>query len=108
MKRRDLARPVAVVCLAGAVLSGCGRQAPPTEPPTQANPFAGQPFVLVPGEDGNLEPRASDGKPLERSDGPPADGIEAIRNLSQAVVVTIEGSCYHWVYINGHWYKVPC
>jgi hypothetical protein len=108
MKRRDLTRPVAVVCLAAAVLSGCGRQAPPTEPPMQANPFVGLPFVLVPGADGTLEPRTADGKPLEPSDGPPGDGIKAIRNLSQAAVVTIEGSCYHWVYINGQWYKAPC
>lgn len=108
MKRCDLIRRLAVVSLVGVALSGCGRETPPAEPPPQTNPFADVPFVLVPDENGNLQPRTADGKPLEPSDGPPGDGIKAIRNLGQAVVITVEGSCYHWVYINGHWYKVPC
>lgn len=108
MKGRDLARRLAVVGLVGVALSGCGRETPPAEPPPRNNPFDGVPFVLVPDENGRLQPRTADGRPLEPSDGAPGDGIKAIRNLSQAVVITIEGSCYHWVYINGHWYKVPC
>ncbi|MFP5463677.1 MAG: hypothetical protein ACLGHR_02715 [Gammaproteobacteria bacterium] len=96
----------AVVCLVAASLSGCGKEAPSAEPPP--NPFAGLPFVLVPGPDGSLLPRSADGKPLEASKTPPVDGIRAIRNLRQAVVLTIEGSCYHWIYVNGTWYKVPC
>ncbi|HCO42936.1 MAG TPA: hypothetical protein DCZ11_11695 [Gammaproteobacteria bacterium] len=108
MKRCDLIRRFAVVSLAGVALSGCGRETPPAEPSPQTNPFAGLPFVLVPDKDGNLQPRTADGKPLEPREGPPGDGIKAIRNLGQAVVITIEGSCYHWVYVNGHWYRVPC
>ena len=97
----------AVACLVAASLSGCGKETPPpAEPPP--NPFAGLPFVLVPGPDGSLVPRTAGGKPLEPSKTPPADGIKAIRNLSQAVVLTIEGSCYHWVYVSGQWYKIPC
>ena len=98
---------IAVACLAVASLSGCGKETPPSaeQPP---NPFAGVPFVLVPGPDGSLVPRSADGKALEPSATPPTEGIKAIRNLSQAVVLTIDGSCYHWVYVNGRWYKVPC
>ncbi len=97
----------AAVLLIGAGLSSCGKDRS-TEPPPQANPFAGLPFVLVPGPDGNLEPRAPDGKPIPPSDKPPAEGIKAIRNLSQVAVLKIEGSCYYWIYYNGRWYQVPC
>jgi hypothetical protein len=45
-----------VVLVVGVGLTGCGKDRS-TEPPPPANPFVGLPFVLVPGPDGNLEPR---------------------------------------------------
>lgn len=96
----------AAVLLISAGLASCGKGRP-TEPP-QVNPFAGLPFVLVPASDGSLEPRTPDGKPIPPSDQPPAEGIKAIRNLSQVTVLKIEGSCYYVIYNNGRWYKVPC
>lgn len=98
---------VAAALLAGFFLSGCGKEGP-AEPPTQGNPFASLPFVLAPGPNGNLEPRAADGRPIPPSELPPAEQIKAIRNLSQVAVLKIDGSCYYLVYIGGHAYKIPC
>lgn len=79
MKGRYLAGLVVAVCLVGAGLSGCGKEAPPAKPP--ANPFAGLPFVLVPDKDGNLEPRTADGAPIQPSDKPP-EAAQSLRNLA--------------------------
>lgn len=98
---------VAAVLLAGFFLTGCGKEEP-TEPPKQGNPFASLPFVLVPGPNGNLEPRAADGRPIPPSQTPPAEQIKAISNLSQVAVLKIEGSCYYLVYVGGRWYQMPC
>lgn len=106
MKTKGKLALTAAVLLVGIGLSGCGKDRS-TEPPP-ANPFAGLPFVLVPGSDGNLEPRTPDGKPIPPSDKPPGEGIKAIRNLSQVAVLKIEGSCYYWIHYNGRWYQVPC
>ena len=95
----------AAVLVASTALSGCGQQKA-SEP--QANPFAGLPFVLVPDQNGNLEPRTPDGKAIAPSDTPPPDAIKAIRGVSQVTVLKVEGSCYHWVFILGRWYLIPC
>jgi hypothetical protein len=107
MKTRIQAGLVVAMLAVGAGLSGCGGEAPPAEPPP-ANPFAGLPFVLVPSADGNLELRLPDGSRLQPSEQPPDEAIKAIRNLSQVVVLKVEGSCYYWVYLAGRWYKMPC
>lgn len=95
----------AAVLLACAALSGCGQEKA-AEP--HASPFAGLPFVLVPDQNGNLEPRTPDGKPIAPSDVPPPDAIKAIRGVSQVTVLKAEGSCYYWVFILGRWYLIPC
>ncbi len=98
---------VAGALLVGLVLSGCGRDKS-AQQPVAANPFAGLPFVLAPGPNGELEPRDADGKPLPPSDRPPTEQIKAIRNLSQVAVLKIDGSCVYWIYIGGRWYQKPC
>ncbi len=98
---------VVAALLAGLVLSGCGRDQP-AEQPKEGNPFAGASFVLVPGQDGTLEVRDANGKPVAPSDAPPGKGIKAIRNLSQVAVLRVDGSCFYWVFIGGRWYQVPC
>lgn len=100
-------RLIAATLLAGVFLSGCGKE-PPVEPPKEANPFTGAPFVLVPGPGGNLEPRTAEGRPIPPSETPSTDQIKAIRNLSQVAVLKIDGSCYYLVYVAGRWYQVPC
>lgn len=105
MKGRYLTGPVVAVCLVGTVLSGCGKEAPPTEP--QANPFAGLPFVLVPDKEGNLEPRTADGAPIQPSDKPP-EAAQGLRNLAPGTVLKLQKPCVIWVYYNGKWYPVPC
>ena len=95
------------VLLTAMGLSGCGKDKA-AEPAPQANPFAGLPFVLVPDQNGNLEPRTPDGKPIAPSDVPPPDAIKAVRGVSQVTVLKVEGSCYHWVFILGRWYLIPC
>ena len=106
MKRLRLAGLIVGSGLLLAGLSGCGKDTPPAKPPI--NPFAGLPFVLVPGPGGNLEPRTADDKPIAPADTPPTDAIKAIANLSQVSVLKIDGSCYYLIYSNGRWYKVPC
>lgn len=103
---RNAAR-VAGALFAVLVLSGCGRDKS-AQPPGEVNPFAGLPFVLAPGPTGELEPRDADGKPLPPSNTPPTEQIKAIRNLSQAAVLKIDGSCVYWIYIGGRWYQKPC
>ncbi len=98
---------VVAALFAGFVLSGCGLDKP-AEQPTESNPFTGLPFVLVPGQDGTLEVRDANGKPVAPSDVPPGEGIKTIRNLSQVTVLKIDGSCFYWVYIGGRWYQRPC
>lgn len=107
MKMQGKLAVTAVALLVGVGLSGCGKDRS-TEAPPQASPFADSPFVLVPGPDGNLEPRTPDGKPITPSDRPPEEGIKAIRNLSQVTVLKVDGSCYYSIVINGRWYKAPC
>ncbi|ANX04449.1 hypothetical protein PG2T_09835 [Immundisolibacter cernigliae] len=107
MKMKGKLSVTAAALLVGVGLSGCGKDRS-TEPAPQANPFAGLPFVLVPGPDGNLEPRTPDGKPIPPSDKPPEEGIKAIRSLSQVAVLKIDGSCYYWIYFQSRWYKAPC
>lgn len=105
MKKRNLAGLAAAMCLVGAGLSGCGKEAPSTE--SQANPFAGLPYVLVPDKDGNLEPRTADGAPIPPSDKPP-EAARGLRNLAPGTVLKLESPCVIWVYYNGKWYPVPC
>ncbi|MGK2942168.1 MAG: LPS translocon maturation chaperone LptM [Immundisolibacter sp.] len=97
-----------VVLVSSLVLTACGRKGPPPDSPEQVNPFAGLPFVLVPGPTGELEPRDANGKPLHPSDTPPSEGITAIRSVSQVLVLKVDGSCWTWIYVGGQWYKVPC
>ena len=105
MKGRYLTGLVVAVCLVGAGLSGCGREAPPTKPP--GNPCAGVPFVLVPDKDGKLEPRTADGAPIQPSDKPP-EVAQSLRNLGPGTVLKLASPCVIWVYYNGKWYPVPC
>ena len=106
VKRRNLFGLGAALYLIGAGLSGCGKDAPPAEPPS-ANPFAGLPFVLVPDKEGQLELRAADGALLQPSDKPP-EAAKGLRNLAPGTVIRSQSPCVIWVYFNGRWYPVPC
>jgi len=92
------------VWLAALGVSGCGKEKA-VEP--QANPFAGVPFVLVPDQDGKLEPRTPDGKPIAPSETAP-EAAKGLQNLSAGTVLKLESPCVIWVYINGNWYPIPC
>jgi hypothetical protein len=94
----------AAVLLAAIGLSGCGKDKAAEAP---GNPFAGAPFVLVPDQDGNLEPRTADGKPIAPSDTVP-EAAKGMRNLSQGTVLKLASPCVIWVYYNGRWYQIPC
>lgn len=93
-----------VVLLVGAGLSGCGKQ---RAAESQVNPFAGVPFVLVPDQNGNFEPRTADGRPIAPSDTAP-EAAKGLRNLSAGTMLKLESPCVIWVYINGKWYPIPC
>lgn len=88
----------------GVGLSGCGKK---PGPESRVGPFAGVPFVLVPDQHGNLEPRTADGKPIAPSDTPP-EAAKGLRNLAPGTVLKLESPCVLWVYANGKWYPVPC
>ncbi len=94
----------AVVLLAATGLSGCGKDNAARQ---HANPFAGAPFVLVPDQDGNLEPRTADGKPIAPSDTAP-EAAKGLRNLSQGTLLKLTAPCVIWVYVGGRWYQIPC